>query len=177
MRSPLPTAELLAAIESGFETVGSLIEAARFKNALQEIMRLAGLGNQYVTEQEPWTLMESDRARAGTILHVALRAIDSLKVLLTPFLPFSSQRLHELLGYDGVIAGPLEFRTVTEEDGEHEVLTGDFQTWVGAWEPSQLPVGQALREPQALFTKLDADAVVAEELKRMEDDASGRGAA
>ncbi len=168
---------LLAAIETGFETVGSLIEAARFKNALQEIMRLAGLGNQYVTEQEPWTLMESDRARAGTILHVALRAIDSLKVLLTPFLPFSSQRLHELLGYDGVIAGPLEFRTVTEEDGEHEVLTGDFQTWVGAWEPSQLPVGQALREPQALFTKLDADAVVAEELKRMEDDASGRGAA
>ena len=61
-------------------------------------MRLAGLGNQYVTEQAPWTLMESDRARAGTILYVSLRAIDSLKVLFTPFLPFSSQRLHELLG-------------------------------------------------------------------------------
>ena len=80
-RSPTADSELLAAIEIGFDTVGSLIEAARFKNALQEIMRLAGLGNQYVTEQAPWTLMESDRARAGTILYVALRAIDSLKVL------------------------------------------------------------------------------------------------
>ena len=61
---------LLAAVDNGFDTAGSLIEAARFKNALQEIMRLAGLGNQYVTEQAPWTLMESDRARAGTILYV-----------------------------------------------------------------------------------------------------------
>jgi len=170
--------ELLTAIDHGFETVGSLIEAARFKNALQEVMRLAGLGNQYVTEQAPWALLESDRARAGTILHVSLRAIDSLKVLLTPFLPFSSQRLHELLGFDGAIAGPLELRAVTGDDGkEHAVLTGDYGAWVGAWEPSELPVGQALREPQPLFVKLDADAVVAEELKRMEDDANSRDAA
>ncbi len=169
--------ELLSAIGHGFETVGSLIEAARFKNALQEVMRLAGLGNQYVTEQAPWALLESDRARAGTILYVSLRAIDSLKVLLTPFLPFSSQRLHELLGFDGAIAGPLELRTVTEDDGkQHAVLTGDYGAWIGAWEPSELPAGQALREPQPLFVKLDADAVVAEELKRMEDNANGRDA-
>ncbi len=169
---------LLSAINHSFETVGSLIEAARFKNALQEIMRLAGLGNQYVTEQAPWALFESDRERAGTILYVALQAIDSLKVLLTPFLPFSSQRLHELLGYEGTIAGPLELRTVTEDDEhEHVVLTGDYGTWVGTWEPGELPVGQALREPQPLFAKLDADAVVAEELKRMEDDANSGDAA
>ena len=80
-------------------------------------MRLAGLGNQYVAEQAPWALLEKDRERAGTILYVALRAVDSLKVLLTPFLPFSSQRLHEMLGYDGFIAGPLEFRTIADEDG------------------------------------------------------------
>ena len=170
--------QLLAEVESGFESVGSLIEAARFKNALQEIMRLAGLGNQYVTEQAPWTLMETDRERSATILYVSLRAIDSLKTLLTPFLPFSSQRLHELLGYDDTIAGPLEFRTVTDDDDrEHVVLTGEYEDWVGRWEPSELPPGQALREPQPLFAKLDAEKVVAEELKRMEDDADRRDAA
>jgi len=161
--------ELLAAIERGFETVGSLIEAARFKNALQEIMRLAGLGNQYVTEQEPWTLLATDRERAATVLYVALTAIDSLKVLITPFLPFSSQRLHELLGYEDTIAGPLEFRTVAEEGGkEHVVLTGDYESWLRRWEPSELPPGQALLEPAPLFVKLDADKVVADELARME---------
>ena len=170
--------QLLAEIENGFESVGGLIEAARFKNALQEIMRLAGLGNQYVTEQAPWTLLESDRERAATVLYVALKAIDNLKTLLTPYLPFSSQRLHELLGYESVIAGPLSVRTVTEDDGkEHAVLTGDYEDWAGRWEPSALPPGQALREPQPLFTKLDPEKVVAEELKRMEDDADGREAA
>jgi methionyl-tRNA synthetase len=160
---------LLAEVERGLESVGSLIEAARFKNALQEAMRLATLGNQYVAEQAPWAELERDRGRAGTILFVALRAIDGLKILLTPFLPFSSQRLHEYLGYDGHIAGPLEFRTVAEEDGsEHVVLTGDYATWVGRWEPSALPPGQRLREPQPLFTKLDAEKVVADELARME---------
>ena len=159
---------LLREIESGFETVGSLIESARFKSALQEIMRLAGLGNQYVAEQEPWGKFESDPERAATIVYVALRAVDSLKVLLTPFLPFSSQRLHEMLGYDDVIAGPLEFRTVAEAESEHVVLTGDYASWSGRWEASRLEPGTPLRTPQPLFRKLDPERVVADELARME---------
>jgi methionyl-tRNA synthetase len=162
-------AALLAEIERGFETVGSLVEAARLKQGLQEAMRLAALGNQYVAEQAPWEALKTDRARAGTVLFVALRAVDSLKTLLTPYLPFSSQRLHELLGYDGRIAGPLVFETVVEEGGrEHVVLTGDYDSWVGGWEPSSLASGQQLREPRPLFAKLDAERVVAEELERMQ---------
>jgi len=160
---------LLSEVEGGFDTVGSLIEEARFKNALQEAMRLAGLVNQYIAEQAPWSLIETERERAGTILYVALRAIDNLKTLLVPYLPFSSQRLHELLGYDGYLAGPIEQVVVAEEGGrEHTVLTGDYQTWVGGWEPSTLEPGQSLREPVALFEKLDAEKVVPEELRRME---------
>jgi methionyl-tRNA synthetase len=168
---PLTEADekLLAEVEHGFETVGSQIEATRFKAALQEAMRIAALGNQYVAEQAPWALLETDRERAGTVLYVALRAVDSLKMLFLPFLPFSAQRLHEMLGYDDVIAGPLEFRTVDDGDGrEHVVLTGDYESWAGRWEPSALPPGQALREPRPLFPKLDAEKVVADELARME---------
>jgi methionyl-tRNA synthetase len=166
-------AALLAAVEGGFDAVGSQIEDARFKGALQEAMRLAGLANRYVAEQAPWTLLESDRERAGTVLHVALRVVDSLKILLTPYLPFSCQRLHELLGYDDTIAGPLEFRLVEEEGREpHVVLTGDYAGWGGRWEPSELPAGQALREPRPLFAKLDPERVVAEELSRMEASAA-----
>jgi len=160
---------LLAAIDGGFDTVGGLIEEARFKAALTEAMRLAALANQYTSEQEPWALIKTDPERAATVLYVALRAVDSLKVLLTPFLPFSSQTLHELLGYDGYLAGPLEFREVEEQGGErHVVLTGDYSDWVGRWEPSALAPGQALREPRPLFKKLDSEQVVADELARME---------
>jgi methionyl-tRNA synthetase len=163
-----PDRALLAAVEAGFDTVGDLIEAARFKAALAEAMRIASLANQYTSEQAPWALLESDRERAGTVLYVALRAIDSLKIILSPFLPFSSEQLHGLLGYEGRLAAPLELREVGEDDDRHEVLTGDHETLAARWEPSSLPAGQPLPEPRPLFKKLDADTVVAEELARME---------
>jgi methionyl-tRNA synthetase len=164
---------VLAAVEGGFDAVGAQIERARFKAALGEAMQLATRVNQYVSEQEPWAVIKDDRERAGTILYVALRCIDSLKTLFAPVLPFSSQALHELLGHDGYLAGPLLFEDVEEDDGAvHTVLTGDYASWCGSWQAGELPVGQQLREPRPLFRKLDAETVVAEELARMERSAS-----
>jgi len=164
---------LLEEIESGFHTVGEAIEAARFKAALGEAMRLASLVNQYTSDQAPWALIETNRERAGTVLYVSLRAIDSLKTMFTPFLPFSSQVLHELLGYEGTIAGALELREVGDEGDEHEVLTGDYESWEGSWAPSELPPGRELPKPRTLFKKLDAEQVVPEELERMRRRAAG----
>ena len=102
--------EIIAAVEAGFDTVGELIGAARFRASITEAMRLADRVNQYASDQAPWATIKTDRERAATVLYVLLRAVDNLKIIFTPFLPFSSQTLHELLGYEGWIAGPLEFR-------------------------------------------------------------------
>jgi hypothetical protein len=73
--------------------------------------------------------------------------------------------VHELLGGEGWIAGPLEIRSVEEEDGSHhDVLTGEYESWTGTWEPGELPAGRPLPEPQPLFRKLDAEAVLGSEL-------------
>lgn len=164
--------KMIEDVERGLAEVGELLDGARFKAGLTEIMRLAMQVNVYLSEQEPWKVIKTDRERAGTILYAALRCVDNLKTMMTPFLPFTSQKLHEMLGYDGYIAGPLEFREYTEADGStHRALTGDYTQWVGRWQPSSLPIGQSLREPQPLFKKLD-EAVVAEELARMEQRAA-----
>jgi methionyl-tRNA synthetase len=158
--------ETLAAIEAGFDSVGRLIEQARFKAALAEAMSLSSVGNQYVDREAPWAAIKTDRERAATILHVALRVVDSLKVIFTPFLPFSSQTVHELLGYEGWLAGPLDFREVEDTGEKHTVLTGDYEGWVEGWGPSELPAGQKLREPEPLFKKLDPS-IVDDELARL----------
>jgi methionyl-tRNA synthetase len=158
---------LLAQVERGFPAVGKHIEAAEFKAGAAEAMKAAMAANAYVAAQEPWKLVKQDPARAATVLYTALRAIDSLKILFAPFLPFSSQRLHEMLGYQGSLSGTLRIAQVSEDGRAHRVLTGDYAQRVGKWEPSRLTPGQKLGTPAPLFKKLE-DKVVAEELARLE---------
>ena len=166
---------LLAEVEAGFPAAGRHIEAAAFKLAVSEIMRLAMAANGYIAAQQPWKLVKEDKARAATVLYTALRAIDSLKTLFAPFLPFSSQRLHEMLGYGGSLSGTPRFEESRENGAAHRVLTGDYSQRVGRWEPSRLPPGQKLGTPAPLFKKLE-DSVVAEELARLEQ-SLGKGKA
>jgi methionyl-tRNA synthetase len=168
---------LLAAVDAGFETVGEPLGRARFKASISEAMRLAALVNQYLGEEQPWHLVKTDRVRAGTVLNVALQAVNNLKMMFTPFLPFSMQRLHDLLGFDDVIAPMPEVSTVDEEGwGTHRVLGGSYPAPGGGdggdrgaarWQVQRLEAGHPLRPPVALYKKLD-DSVVEEELRRME---------
>ena len=165
---------LLAAADEAFGKAGDLLEAARLKAALQEALALAQRANQYVSEQEPWKLVKTDRARAASVIYTGLRVVDSLKTLLCPFLPHSSRQLHTMLGYDGVIAPQPHVEETTDPEGHPRlVLTGDFRG-DGRWEPSRLPVGQRLRQPAPLFQKLD-EAVVEEELARLRVQGSSPG--
>jgi len=167
-----PDQELISAVEGGFDSVGRLLELARFKAALAEVMALAARVNQYLTENEPWRLVTEDRERAATVLYVALRGIDNLKVQLLPFLPFSCQRLHLMLGYQGVIA-PMPVKVSLAADGDpHPVLTGEYETPEATWGPSRLAAGQRLAEPAPLFRKLDPE-LAEQELARMAATAAG----
>jgi methionyl-tRNA synthetase len=158
---------LLAAVDAGFETVGEPLGRARFKASISEAMRLAALVNQYLGEEQPWHLVKTDRERAGTVLNVALQAVNNLKAMFTPFLPFSMQRLHGLLGFDDVIAPMPEVGTVDEAGwGTHRVLGGSYPA-AARWQVQRLEAGHPLRTPLALYKKLD-DSVVEEELRRME---------
>jgi methionyl-tRNA synthetase len=159
---------LLADVEAGFDTVGGLLGTARFKAAITEVLRLAALVNQYLGEEQPWQRIKVDRGRAATTLYVAVRCVDCLKTLITPFLPFSSQRLHEQLGYQDVIAPQPTVREYEEEGGQRHAVLGDAYEATSRWKPSEIPPGRPLPAPTALFKKLD-DSVVEEELDRMRE--------
>jgi len=161
--------EMLAAAEKGFETVGNLLEGARFKAALTEAMAIAHEANRYLDEKAPWLVIKEDRAAAATSVYVALRVIDNLKTLLYPFLPFTCQQLHRYLGYDDDLLGELRIETFQSDGETHEALTfrGDLS---GRWQPSQLAPGQPLRKPRPLFQKLDPS-VAEEERARLEQQA------
>ncbi len=137
--------QLLAQAAAALDVVGGSIDACRFKLALGQAFSLAQEANRYLDTKAPWKSLKNDREATGTSLWVALSVINCLKVVLYPFLPFSSQSLHEMLGFEG------------------DVGQGGW-SWEGT--TTHLPPGQVLGEPKALYTKLDEE-VVDQETQRL----------
>ena len=156
---------LLETIEKGFETVAKEYEAVHLRAALGETMRLATEVNKYLDVAAPWQLVKTDKDAAGRKIYTALRAIDNLKILFAPVLPFTSEKLNQILGYDHQIFGNQFIQSVTDNLGEHRVNCYDASKAEGRWNKSELPIGQKFGAISPLFKKLDASIIETERAK------------
>jgi methionyl-tRNA synthetase len=132
---------IISSADACLEKVGEAISRCSFKQAIQSAMSLAQQANRYLDEKAPWKKIKEDKQAAATSLYVAINIISRLKTMLVPFLPFSSQKVHEYLGFNDKV----------ETSG---------------WQPQVVPAGQKLKEPKPLFVKLDEN-IVEEETKRI----------
>ena len=148
---------LLDDVRAGFASVGELYADVKLKAALTECRRLSQRVNQYLNEKAPWQAVKTDPEGAATSLFVALQAIDWLKLLWAPILPFSSEAVHRMLGYTQPLFGRQYTERVDDARGSHLTLRYDHTGATGRWEPGELPPGQHMTEPSALFVKLDED--------------------
>ncbi|SMC35981.1 methionine--tRNA ligase [Cellulophaga tyrosinoxydans] len=89
--------ETLAELKKYPEIISSSIERYRFREAGQELMNLARLGNKYLADEEPWKVIKQDEERVKTIMFVALQIASALAILSEPFLPFTSDKLKQIL--------------------------------------------------------------------------------
>ncbi|GIZ14981.1 methionine--tRNA ligase [Capnocytophaga catalasegens] len=121
------------------------IEKYRFREALQEFMNLARLGNKYLADEEPWKLIKTDPERVKTIIFVALQIAAELAILSEPFLPFTSEKLKKMLNFSA-----LKTNLSWENVSENRLLQGHLIN------PSEL-----------LFTKIEDDAIE-KQLNRLE---------
>jgi len=112
-----------------------------FREAMRSAMSLAQEANRYLDEKSPWKIIKEDKQAAATSLYVAINVISTLSTVLYPFLPFSSQKVHEYLGFKGKV----------EDYG---------------WKSNPPPPGQKLLEPKPLFAKLD-ESLIEEETKHI----------
>jgi len=132
-------AEQAAATESrrAYESVGKAIEQFKFREALAEAMNIARAGNKLLTETEPWKLMKTDPQATARILHACLNMVADAAAALSPFLPFTSDKLVEAL--------QIKARTWDEVTMNEQIATGHT---IG-----QLPI---------LFEKITDDTVAAQ---------------
>ena len=153
--------ELLATIENGFNTVGAELDAVRLRSALGETMKLATVVNQYLDVNAPWSAIKVDKDGASKTVYTALKAIDSLKVMFAPFLPFTCTKLHGFFNYENPLFGEQYTETVKDSLGEHTVLR--YKGIEGLqWKPSELQPGKKLNQPGPLFKKLENEVIEVE---------------
>jgi len=157
---------LIRQVEDGFQVVAQEMDAVHLRSALGEAMRLATEVNRYLDITAPWSAIKTDRLAAARSVYTAIRAIDCLKVMLAPFLPFTSEKLHTFLGYSQPLFGSQYTQVVTDALGEHTALQYDASGATGAWGPSQIEAGRVLAQPAPLFKKLDVK-IVEEERARL----------
>ena len=131
---------LLQRAEEALAQVAEHTGLCHFRAGIGAAMATAQEANRYLEEKSPWKLIGEDKAGAATALYTAIGAINGLKVAFYPYMPFTCQRLHEYLGYEGLV----------QEDG---------------WQFTLPPPGQAMQAPKALFRKLDPSVVEEEEAR------------
>ncbi len=138
--------DVLEQVQQFPDNIAKSIQRYRFREASQELMNLARLGNKYLADEEPWILIKTDEARVQTIMYVGLQIATALSVLSEPFLPFTSNKLKAILKTDE----NLQWNDITEK----EVL---------------LPAGHQIQEGKAplLFTPIE-DKTIAIQLEKLE---------
>jgi len=133
--------ELIAADKAVLEGISGVparienyLDQFRFRDALNELMNLARLGNKYLTESEPWKIQKTDPERVQTILNIALQICGNLAILSAPFLPFTKLRLSKMLNMQSA-------------------------NWGDAGKSSLLQAGHMIGTPELLFEKIEDDQI------------------
>ena len=134
--------EALRAMQDFPATIAESVERYRFREAGQELMNLARLGNKYLADEEPWKVIKEDAGRVATIMNTALQLATGLAILSEPFLPFTSSKLKKMLQLESSF-NSLGWNSIASQS-------------------PLLPAGHVLGKSELLFRKIDDEEITAQ---------------
>lgn len=136
--------ETLAELKKYPGIISNSLERYRFREAGQELMNLARLGNKYLADEEPWKVIKEDAERVQTIMYVALQIATGLAVLSEPFLPFTSNKLKNILNVPlSAVEGSIQWKDISSKD-------------------SLLPAGHQIGKAELLYRKIEDQEIQAQ---------------
>lgn len=140
--------QTLAQMKTFPELISNSIERYRFREASQELMNLARLGNKYLADEEPWKIVKENPERVKTQMYVALQIAAALAIFSEPFLPFTSEKLKKMLHFDD-----LKVKKLWDDiEKSYEIL----------------PIEHIIGKSGLLFQKIE-DEAIEKQLERLEN--------
>ncbi len=129
--------------------IASSLERYRFREAQGELMNVARLGNKYLADEEPWKTIKTDAERTKTVMYVALQIASALAVLSEPFLPFTSEKLKNMLNVSSSPSTALRTGSV-----ENSLEWNDVST-----KSELLKPGHKVGKAELLFSKIEDEQI------------------
>jgi methionyl-tRNA synthetase len=125
------------------QKVEELLDVFKFRDAQKEAMNLARIGNKYIADCEPWKVIKTDPERVKTIIYISLQLTANLAIAFEPFLPFSSEKLRQMLNMES------------------------FE-WTQLGSTDLLKAGHQLAKPELLFEKIEDEVIEAQVQKLLD---------
>ena len=180
-------AETIEAIRPCKAALDNYLDTFHFREALKEAMNIARIGNKYISDTEPWKVAKTDMDRTASILNVSLQICANLAIAFEPFLPFSSEKLRNILrvsinaGKDHRAGEGIPTENFFKEGDGCALHTnmnpeGIVLSWDMIGQGDLLPEGHELGEAELLFAKIE-DEVVEAQVKRLNDTKAANEAA
>ncbi len=120
--------------------ISDLFEQYKIKDGVSEILNLARAGNKYFNDTEPWKSIKADKDKCGNTINICLNTINTLAELLSPVIPFSSEKIFTM-------------------------LNSKPTNWDNCGKINLLP-GQQLNPAEILFSKIE-DNVIEEQMNKL----------
>lgn len=133
--------KLLAQITATVAEVGELLSTHHYKEALEKVMLLSRAGNEFFSIEEPWKTRKDNLAQCAVTIYVCVQVIESLSILIAPFMPFSAAKLRDNLNLPAI-------------------KSGDWNA------PRQIISGHQIKPAEVLFPKID-DAIIDEQIAKL----------
>ena len=125
---------ILQSIKMKVEQVALELEACWLQSAVNTLIGISRVGNQYLNTKEPWNLMKTDREKAGTIFNVAAQVVKALAVVSEPFIPQTAEQIWQTLKLEG---------------------KANSEKWNDALKP--IEAGHKIAKPTPLFHKVETE--------------------
>ena len=135
--------QLLEFTKSSMNNLSEELSNCKFRRGLEICMNLSQSLNKYLENQAPWKSFKENPEECATTLYYSINVINCLKTMFNPFMPFSTEKLNSLLGFDETI---------------------NTLGWV--WDSSEMSPGKKLQPAEPLFVKLD-ESIVDEEVSKL----------
>ncbi|KKP43394.1 MAG: methionyl-tRNA synthetase, methionyl-tRNA synthetase [candidate division WS6 bacterium GW2011_GWC1_33_20] len=135
--------EVEESISNAFETIGTHIEKCEFVKASEALLQFSSFANKYFNDKAPWASYKEDLKDCGNTIYNSIQLVNTLRILIKPFMPKSSIAISNMLGLE------------EESDPNIELdSTGVVNTYENNWEFNVIESNKTLNQSKILFEKI-----------------------